>query len=131
MKRLAFAIIAVSAIVGLSFAQTPRPQAPRPTQTARQATETGRYQIFFSPIARADVYLVDTATGKIWRPINITNAEQPGLSGTPQVWMFQDRVDDNEQLAEWFSLYRKLPERSSTVPEPPPSAPTTPPASPQ
>jgi hypothetical protein len=123
VKKLALGIVAVLTVVGLGLSQTPRPQTPRPTQTARPEAQPGRYQIFFSPLARADVYLVDTATGRIWRPMNITNAEQPGVSGNPQVWMFQDRVDNSEQLAEWFSLYRKIPAPSSPEPSAPASSP--------
>ncbi len=130
VKKLAFGIIAILTVVSSGLSQTTRPQTPRPAQSARQGMEPGRYQIFFSPVARADVYLVDTATGRIWRPINITNAEQPGLSGSPQVWMFQDRLDNHEQLAEWFSMYRKIPAPSappSLAPSPAPSEPPAPP----
>ncbi len=136
MKKLALGIVAILTVVSSGFSQTSRPQTPRPAPSARQGIEPGRYQIFFSPVARADVYLVDTATGRIWRPMNITNAEQPGLSGSPQVWMFQDRLDNHEQLAEWFSMYRKIPERSTPEPSTPepftpqPSAPSPAPLEP-
>ncbi len=123
MKKVALSIVAVLTVVRLGFSQM-----PPSTQTARPQVP-GRYQIFFSPVSRADVYLVDTATGRMWRPINITNAEQPGLSGNPQVWLFQDRLDNNEQLAEWFALHMKAP-APSTAP-PPTSAPPAPPPSPQ
>ena len=128
MKKLVLGIVAVLSVVGFGVSQTPRPQTSRPTQTVRQGAEPGRYQIFFSPLARADVYLVDTATGRIWRPMNISNAEQPGVSGDPQVWMFQERVDNSEQLAEWFSLFRKVPAPSapSASTAPPPAPPSSP-----
>ena len=39
----------------------------------------GRYQIFFSPNVRADTFLVDTSTGRIWRMTRIQ--DEPPMRG--------------------------------------------------
>lgn len=59
--------------------------------------ENGRYQLFFGPHARADIFLVDTATGKIWSNIQYTN-----LVGKPTVWLYQDRIDSKEEKYKWL-----------------------------
>ncbi len=58
--------------------------------------ENGRYQIFFSPHARADVYLVDTKTGKVW-----TNVQYTDVQGQPTVWKYQERIDSEKDYMRW------------------------------
>lgn len=70
------------------------------TKTSHQTTpgelSHGRYQILFGPFARADVYLLDTETGKVWHPVTFTDvAEQP------EVWMPQEKIDNNQQWQVW------------------------------
>lgn len=36
---------------------------------------TGRFRVFFSPLFRADTFLVDTETGMIWRHAVAENGE--------------------------------------------------------
>jgi hypothetical protein len=59
-------------------------------------SEVGRYQIFFSPLARADAYLVDTKTGKVW-----INTQYTDIDGQPRVWVYQERIDSKEDLIQW------------------------------
>jgi hypothetical protein len=68
---------------------------------AKSATSAGRYQIYFSPFARADVYLLDTETGKIWRPVTITNAKDINLGSAPEVWIYQERIDTDADFSTW------------------------------
>ncbi len=56
----------------------------------------GRYQMFFSPHARADVYLVDTKTGKVW-----TNVQYTDVQGQPTVWKYQERIDSEKDYMRW------------------------------
>lgn len=56
----------------------------------------GRYAIYFSPFENGGVYLLDTETGKIWK-----NVIYAGFHGAPDVWMTQDRVDNQRQILEW------------------------------
>jgi len=60
--------------------------------------EEGRFQIFFSPHARADAYLVDTKTGKVWTSVKYTDVQ-----GQPTVWIYQDRIDSKEDFMNWLS----------------------------
>jgi hypothetical protein len=75
-KRIAFVIVLLAAFA-LGQTKTAKPTNPVPVaQQSASATQVGRYQLFFSPLARADVYLVDTETGRIWKPITISNAKE-------------------------------------------------------
>ncbi len=52
------------------------------------ASQVGRYQIVFGPHARADMFLLDTVTGRTWEYITYTN-----LEGKPDMWVEEDRID--------------------------------------
>jgi len=60
-------------------------------------SENGRYQIFFSPHARADTYLVDTKNGKVW-----TNIQYTDVQGRPTVWRYQERIDSEKEFMAWL-----------------------------
>jgi hypothetical protein len=47
---------------------------------------------------RADTFLLDTETGKTWGRIDFSD-----LPGKPTVWMWEDRVDDQQELNEWYA----------------------------
>jgi hypothetical protein len=112
MKKL-FAVVLV--LTGCAIGQaTSTPQAPKTAKgqtTLAQArtpegNHTGRYQIFFSPHARADVYLLDTETGKIWRPVTITNAKDTNLNRSGvEVWVYQDRIDNEHEFDAWSASH--------------------------
>jgi hypothetical protein len=59
----------------------------------------GRFQIFFNPNVRADTFLVDTQTGKVWRMTNYTD-----VPGSPTIWQYMERIDSREQLDKWIHL---------------------------
>jgi hypothetical protein len=65
-------------------------------QANTNASQVGRYQIFINPNVRADTILLDTATGNTWIQTQITDAK-----GTPSIWMFRERVDNQQQFREW------------------------------
>ncbi len=48
-----------------------------------------RYQIYFSPHMRIDTYLLDSQTGRSWRPIQYND-----LEGRPTVWKEVFREDN-------------------------------------
>ncbi|MGB7585706.1 MAG: hypothetical protein WBM11_12735 [Terriglobales bacterium] len=96
-------------------AKTPKVPIAQAETGAIQTSHVGRYQMFFSPHARADVYLVDTETGKIWKPITITNATDTNLKGAPEVWVYQDRVDNEPEFNVWMLLHQ--PPASATPPQ--------------
>ena len=59
----------------------------------------GRFQIFFNPNVRADTFLVDTQTGKVWHLTTYTD-----VIGNPIIWQYMERIDSKEQLDKWIHL---------------------------
>ncbi len=70
----------------------------------------GRFEIVIDPHVRADTFLLDTQTGKIWRLVKYDD-----LPGKPVVWRFMDRVDDLPQALRWDAAHSGR--------QPPPSPP--------
>lgn len=70
-------------------------RAPQPTQPL---TAVGRYQLFSNPNIRADTFLLDTQTGKIWRQMKYTD-----IQDEPTVWKFELRIDNESELIDWAS----------------------------
>lgn len=108
MKKLVVVVVVLIVVVG-AIAQAARsPQSSKqPTGVASTSAQShvGRYQLFFSPHARADVYLIDTETGKIWKPITITNAKDTNLKSAPEVWVYQERVDNERDFDAWTATH--------------------------
>lgn len=86
MKKLLLFVLAIIAI--LLFAA-----ANGQNQTV---TQNGRYQIVINTEVRADTFLLDTQTGRTWKPIAYTD-----IKGSPTVWKYQDKVDNYDQLMQW------------------------------
>ena len=63
----------------------------------RVPDQHGRYVIVFSPIVRADTFLLDSQTGKVWELVTITD-----VNGQPRIWNAMDRVDSSGQFVEWL-----------------------------
>jgi hypothetical protein len=111
MKKL-FAVLLI--LAGYAVGQTTKTQqAPKPSKgqyttadITPERSHAGRYQIFFSPHARADVYLLDTETGKIWHPVTISNAKDANLNAAPEVWLYQDRIDSEQEFDVWQALHQ-------------------------
>jgi hypothetical protein len=119
MKKI-FAVVLI--LAGYAIGQAAKPpqtaKTPKPSvgAVAPQGSHVGRYQLFFSPHARADVYLVDTETGKIWKPITIGNAKDTNLKSEPEVWVYQDRIDNEKEFDVWIAFH-KLPPPAATPPQ--------------
>jgi len=75
----------------------------------KQASGAGRYQVVFSPNARADTFMIDTETGKIWQFVTFTDIE-----GDPHVWRPVVRVDSDSELSVWAShqTFKKQPQQA-------------------
>ena len=67
-------------------------------------TSQGRYAIFYSPHARADMYLLDTQTGQIWKPTTFTDVSGP-TGQPPELWMPQERIDTREEFSAWLKRH--------------------------
>jgi hypothetical protein len=56
----------------------------------------GRFQIVFSPHARADTFLVDTQTGQVWGYTKFTD-----VKGEPEAWISIPRLDSDAAVFTW------------------------------
>ena len=65
-------------------------------------SDSQRFQIVFNPNVRADTFLLDTKTGRIWRFSTFTN-----LDGSPDLWVYMERADNDEELLEWAARHPK------------------------
>jgi hypothetical protein len=63
--------------------------------------DTGRYVMFSNPNVRADLFMIDTQTGRIWTRVAYTD-----LEGEPEVWQIQDRVDNPDELRAWVNQHK-------------------------
>lgn len=69
--------------------------------TAQQGGVAGRYQIVINPEVRADTFLLDTATGRTWKPVVFSS-----LEGDPVAWVYEDKLDDDAAIAQFRQLFR-------------------------
>jgi len=68
---------------------TGRAQAAEPVKQAMPPQQQqGRFVIVFGPFARADVYLLDTQTGRTWRDVQFTS-----LTGQPEAWQPMPQIN--------------------------------------
>lgn len=100
-------------VAGIAFSQSNQKATPAPPTTV----PTGRYQIVFSPHARADTYLLDTETGRVWQFTKF-----PYLNGEPSAWMSVARIDTPSQRDAFQKEHGVKPTESADA------APTLPPS---
>jgi hypothetical protein len=86
----------VAIIVGAVIASTVVGQAT-PKLPPVATTVSGRYQIVINPNIRADTFLLDTQSGKVWIPVVCSNC-----NGEPSRWMYMDRVDNEKESDSWI-----------------------------
>ena len=100
MKHVMLTLLLLSGICAFTADQN--------SDSAKTATPShvGRYQLYFGPHARADIYLVDTETGKIWTPITIENKLDINLKRAPEVWIYQERVDNQREFDIWSLAHK-------------------------
>lgn len=67
-------------------------------------TEVGRYQIIFNPQVRADTFLLDTATGRIWQLTRFTDLKQE-----PSAWLYMSRLDNDQEVVIFGRGYQLKP----------------------
>jgi hypothetical protein len=103
MKRIVIFAGFLLLITGLSL-RSQTPAKPQPSPQPSLSSASGRYQIVFNPSVRADTFLVDTETGKVWVRTTITN-----VKGTPDVWKFQERIDSTADEILWDQQQTFLP----------------------
>ena len=74
--------------------------AQEPPRVVTQSTPQGRFQIVFSPFVRADTYLLDTQTGRIWQQVKWSEGES-------SVWHPMTRLDTPEEIAMYYNAHKK------------------------
>lgn len=89
--RLQVLIVAAVLSSG-TFVQITKAEDP----DAPVASQSGRFQIIMNPHVRADTFLLDTQTGRIWQ-----RAQYSELNGDPDAWVIMDRLDDADQMMAW------------------------------
>ena len=99
-------VLVVAGIAATVMAQGTPEKRPVQTQTS---VGSGRYQIVFSPLARADSYLLDTQTGKVWTHVKFTNVE-----GEPEVWTYEERIDNAAENDAWALRHTIKPKGQAT-----------------
>jgi hypothetical protein len=72
-----------------------------PRQLEKSAAD-GRYQIVINPSVRADTFLLDTQTGKIW-----VRSTFSYVAGSPDAWVYQERLDNSSQVDAWIATQPK------------------------
>jgi len=100
MNKLLTLTVAIS-IVGPPWAQE------KPTRP-----EVGRFQIVAEPATNeilGTVYLLDTATGKVWREACLQNldGDDNGLGGQPCVWVPMTRLDSKGDVYAFDARHPK------------------------
>ncbi len=88
-----FRTVALCAGLMLSTSWTLAAQEVRSDLFSQQP---GRFQIIFNPSIRADTFLLDTGTGKVWQLTKFTD-----LKNDPVAWVYMDRLDDGQEVLMW------------------------------
>lgn len=64
------------ALAALTFAGCACAQETIPMQKTDSGQGAGRYQIIINPNVRADTFMIDTATGRVWNLQDLKDGEQ-------------------------------------------------------
>ena len=104
MKRVLIIILFLSAA---SWAQD---AAKKPALKTDVSPGAPRFQLFVNPSVRQDTFLLDTATGKVWRMIQMADA-----LGEPTVWRSEDRIDNLDEEVAWWKSHALKPEAVKAV----------------
>jgi len=97
VKRRAVGLIAVG--LGMSFGMASYASA-QDSRSDLFSQQPGRYQIVINPQARADTFLLDTATGRVWQLIKYGD-----LNGEPPAWQLMHRIDNDLDLKKLRSEF--------------------------
>jgi hypothetical protein len=71
LGKVIFLSLLIWGFASFLLSQTHQNTAPQP----QQASGVGRYQVVYSPNARADTFMVDSQTGKTWQFVTFTDIE--------------------------------------------------------
>ena len=89
--------IALSTLFVLALFIVARLAAQSAQSAARPVSNpNGRFQIVMRDGARADTFLLDTETGKVW-----SRRQYPDVQGKPDVWVYEEKLDNQSQVEAW------------------------------
>jgi hypothetical protein len=92
LGKVIFLSLLIWGFASFLLSQTHQNTAPQP----QQASGVSRYQVVYSPNARADTFMVDSQTGKTWQFVTFTDIE-----GDPHVWRPVVRFENEQEVQEW------------------------------
>jgi len=84
----------------LSAACWAQDSAKKPIIKTDVSSTAPRYQLFSNLNVRADTFLLDTATGKIWQMTTYTD-----MRGDPTVWVLTTHIDSDADLTEFLRTH--------------------------
>lgn len=99
--------IALSLLFALALVVVARLAAQTAQSSAKPTIGSERFRIVMRDGVRADTFLLDTETGRIWSRIQYTN-----VKGAPDVWVFEERLDNDTQREAWGSKIEVIPSTS-------------------
>jgi len=89
-------------------------QTAKPSHKTDVSPGAPRYQIFINPNVRADTFLLDTWTGRVWLRTTYTD-----LNDEPDVWRLQPRIDNDQDLAALVAKHGFKPNPANDAPAKP------------
>jgi hypothetical protein len=105
-------------VVGIGLASISLNAFAQEARSDLFSQQPGRYQIIFNPQVRADTFMIDTATGRVWQMVKFTD-----LTDGPTVWQIMKRLDNEVDLINLINSKGIKPKESSATPIIPPSKP--------
>jgi hypothetical protein len=100
MRRIVLLPTICFLLLGCDQFNARQSEAPAPDQLAQaKTTAVGRFQVVFSPHLRADTFLVDTETGRIWR-----QTSYPELQDNPTAWSEMDVFKNPGDVLTFYKL---------------------------
>lgn len=76
----------------------------KPLQLPQEVQFNSRFVIWSNPNVRADTFLLDTWTGRVWELLTYTDIE-----GKPRIWQYMVRVDTPKELLDWLRPTERRP----------------------
>jgi hypothetical protein len=90
MQRFICAIVLIGTLNDHAVAQSESDGKSDPISPV--PSPPGRYQIVLSPLNARDVFLLDSATGRVWQRTTLSF-----LIGEPDVWIIVPRLDSDDE----------------------------------
>lgn len=90
----AFALKLAFVLSSFAYAADAKQNTSSSLEGPASCNAPGRYVLVQHPTIRADQYLLDTCTGRVWNKVTYTDVKA-------DVWQPIPRVDSEEELSKW------------------------------